>query len=35
MEVTGKHHTEFMNKMFANMERLTNSIADGFGLWDK
>ena len=35
VEVTGKHLTEFMNKMFTNMERLTNSIADGFGLWDK
>ena len=32
MEVTDKQHAEYMNKMFANMERLTNSIADGFGL---
>lgn len=31
MEVTDKQHAEYMNKMFANMERLTNSIADGFG----
>ena len=30
MEVTDKQHAEYMNKMFANMERLTNSIADGF-----
>ena len=32
MEVTDKQHAEYMNKMFANMKRLTNSIADGFGL---
>jgi len=32
IEVTDKQHAEYMNKMFANMERLTNSIADGFGL---
>lgn len=33
MEVTDKQHAEYTNKMFANMERLTNSITDGFGLF--
>ena len=32
MEVTDKQHAEYMKKMFINMERLTNSIANGFGL---
>lgn len=32
MEATDKEHSEYMKKMFCNMERLTSSIADGFAL---
>ena len=32
MEATDKEHSEYMKKMFCNMERLTSSMADGFAL---
>lgn len=32
MEATDKEHSEYMKKMFHNMEKLTSSIADGFAL---